>query len=88
MNFKEAETMYYKVVSSDKKLWYGTFRTREEAEDKQKEYPNDDTLIKEIDTYGREKTQNAEDSGREGVLPRLAPTRPHSRRYYRRTSKK
>lgn len=38
----------YKVVSPDRQIWYGTYKTKKEAEDRQKEYPKDETTIIEV----------------------------------------
>lgn len=49
------EKKFFKVISPDKKLWYGTFDSKIEAErHMKKRYPKDEYKIIKIDNYGRQ----------------------------------
>jgi hypothetical protein len=40
---------FFKVISADRQLWYGTFKTRKEAVDRmKKDYPQDEHQIIEV----------------------------------------
>ena len=38
---------YYKVISRNKSIWYGTYKTKKEAQKRLNEFPKEDLIIVE-----------------------------------------